>query len=76
MNTTSNASPSAPTSSRTVSVGATVGWALTLAPAALGVYLFLNHAGHGITALSSLLLLTRPLKHVFVHESFDHRQGT
>lgn len=75
MNTTPNAPPMAPMNWRTVLVGTPLGWFVTLAVAALGVYLFLNHTGHIITALPYLLLLACPLMHVFMHGGHDHRHG-
>ena len=49
-----------------------LGLAVTLAVAALGVYLLLTHTGHVIAATPYLLLLACPLMHVFGHH---HRHG-
>lgn len=72
MKTAPNAPPIAPTNWRTAFVGTPMGWAITLALAALGVYLFLRHTGHVIAALPYLLLLVCPLVHLFRHGSHDH----
>ncbi|MBY0317447.1 MAG: DUF2933 domain-containing protein [Reyranella sp.] len=44
-----------------------LGWALSLAVAALGVYVLVAHTGHVLGALPYLLLLACPLMHVFGH---------
>lgn len=44
-----------------------LGWALSLAVAALGVYVLVTHTGHVLGALPYLLLLACPLMHVFGH---------
>ncbi len=41
--------------------------AITLAAAALGVYLLATHTGHTLAAVPYLLLLACPLMHVFGH---------
>ncbi|WP_457094644.1 DUF2933 domain-containing protein [Microvirga sp. P5_D2] len=60
---------------RTVLVGTPLGWVVTLALAALGVYLFANYTGHIITALPYLLLLACPLMHLFMHGGHGHHHG-
>ena len=50
-----------------------LGWAITLALAALGAYLFTTHAGHILSALPYLLLLLCPLMHLFGH-GHGHRE--
>jgi len=52
-----------------------MGWAVTLALAALGVYLFVTHTGHVIAALPYLLLTVCPLLHLFMHRDHGHRRG-
>jgi hypothetical protein len=74
MNTTPNPSTS-PRSWRTALVGTPLGWAVTLALAALGIYLFATHTGHILAALPYLLLLACPLMHVFMHGSHGHHHG-
>jgi hypothetical protein len=41
--------------------------------AALGLYLFITHAGHTVAALPYLLLLACPLMHLFGHGGHGHR---
>jgi hypothetical protein len=53
-------------------VGTPLGWALTLAIAAVGMYLFATHAGHLLSAAPYLLLLLCPLMHVFGHRGHGH----
>ena len=53
-------------------VGSPLGWTLTLALAALGVYLLATHTGHVLSALPYLLLLLCPLMHVFGHGGHNH----
>ena len=48
-------------------LGSKLGWAVTLAVAALGAYLLWTHTGHIIYALPYLLLLACPLMHLFGH---------
>ncbi|MCE3250036.1 MAG: hypothetical protein K0R41_3861, partial [Geminicoccaceae bacterium] len=57
-------------------LGTPLGWALTLAVAGLGVYLFTTHAGHILSAAPYLLLLLCPLMHLFGHGGHGdkHRQ--
>jgi hypothetical protein len=60
---------------RTVLVGTPLGWVVTLALAALGVYLFATHTGHILAALPYLLLLACPLMHLFMHGGHGHHHG-
>ncbi|HZA91886.1 MAG TPA: DUF2933 domain-containing protein [Gemmatimonadales bacterium] len=55
-------------------LGAPLGWVVTLALAALGAYLFVNHTGHILSALP-YLLLTCPLMHLFMHRGHGHNHG-
>ncbi|HEY7385539.1 MAG TPA: DUF2933 domain-containing protein [Hyphomicrobiaceae bacterium] len=57
---------------RTRLVGTPIGWTLTLALAALGVYLFATHTGHVLSALPYLLLLLCPLMHLLGHGGHGH----
>ena len=52
-----------------------LGWVITLALAALGVYLFATHTGHIVAALPYLLLLACPLMHLFMHGGHGHHHG-
>lgn len=52
---------------RTRLIGTPLGWAVTLALAALGIYLFVTHTGHALSALPYLLLVLCPLMHLFMH---------
>ena len=54
-------------------IGTPLGWALSLAIAALGVYLLVAHTGHLFAALPYLLLVACPLLHVFKHGGHKHR---
>jgi hypothetical protein len=68
--------PSSPAKTwRTVLIGTPLGWAITLALAALGAYLLFAHTGHLLTALPYLLLLACPLMHLFMHGGHGHRHG-
>ena len=49
-----------------------LGWALTLAIAALGLYLLITHTGHVLSALPYLLLMACPLMHLFMHGGHGH----
>ena len=53
-------------------IGTPSGWALTLALAGLGAYLFATHAGHILSAAPYLLLLLCPLMHLFGHRGHGH----
>ncbi|MBO1905273.1 DUF2933 domain-containing protein [Microvirga sp. 3-52] len=75
MTTTPTVSSSAAKTSRTLLVGTPLGWVVTLALAALGVYLFATHTGHILAALPYLLLLACPLMHLFMHAGHGHRHG-
>lgn len=70
--TTPNVASTPPKRWRTVLVGTPLGWVVTLALAGLGIYLFATHAGHILTALPYLLLLTCPLMHLFMHRGHGH----
>ncbi|MBF9197374.1 DUF2933 domain-containing protein [Microvirga terrestris] len=64
---------SAPTRTwRSVLIGSRLGWILTVALAVLGIYLFMTHTGHVLTALSYLLLTACPLIHLFMHKGHAH----
>jgi hypothetical protein len=54
-------------------LGSRSGLAVTLAVAALGVYLLATHTGHALAALPYLLLLACPLMHLFGHH--HHHSG-
>jgi len=60
---------------RAVLVRTPLGWALDLAIAALGLYLFVNHTGHILSALPYLLLMACPLMHLFMHRGHGHGHG-
>lgn len=75
MTTTPTVSSSAAKTCRTLLIGTPLGWVVTLALAALGVYLFATHTGHILAALPYLLLLTCPLMHLFMHGGHGHRHG-
>jgi hypothetical protein len=55
-------------------IGTPLGWALSLAVAALGVYLLVAHTGHLFAALPYLLLVACPLMHLFGHGSHKHHR--
>lgn len=55
-------------------IGTPLGWALSLAVAALGVYLLVAHTGHLFAALPYLLLVACPLMHFFGHGKHKHRR--
>ncbi len=57
---------------RTTLVRTPLGWALTLAIAALGLYLFIAHTGHMLSALPYLLLMACPLMNLFMHGGHGH----
>jgi hypothetical protein len=58
-------------------LGSRSGLAVTLAVAALGVYLLATHTGHALAALPYLLLLACPLMHLFGHHHHSgHRSET
>jgi len=54
-------------------VASRLGLAVTVAVAALGVYLLATHTGHALAAAPYLLLLACPLMHVFGHHHRSHR---
>ncbi|WP_262031989.1 hypothetical protein [Microvirga sp. Mcv34] len=54
MNTTPKLSATPPNKWRALLVGTPLGWGLTLALAALGIYLFMNHSGHVVAALPTV----------------------
>ncbi|WP_262271694.1 DUF2933 domain-containing protein [Microvirga yunnanensis] len=72
MNTVPNLPSTSPKSWRTVWIGTPLGWVVTLALAALGIYLFATHTGHILAALPYLLLLACPLMHLFMHGGHGH----
>ena len=67
--------PETPKNWRRALVGTPLGWVVTLALAALGVYLFVNHTGHIVAALPYLLLMACPLLHLFMHGGHGHHHG-
>lgn len=75
MTTTPTVSSSPAKTWRTVLVGTPLGWVITLALAALGIYLFATHTGHIVAALPYLLLLACPLMHLFMHGGHGHHHG-
>jgi Protein of unknown function (DUF2933) len=48
-------------------LGSKLGLAVTVAAAAIGVYLLVTHTGHTLAAAPYLLLFACPLMHVFGH---------
>lgn len=48
------------------------GLLVTVALAGLGLYLFMTHTGHVLSALPYLLLLACPLMHLFMHHGHRH----
>lgn len=76
MRTPPNAAPEPPKTWRTLLVNTPLGWVCTLALAALGIFLFVNHTGHIAAALPYLLLLACPLMHLLMHcgHGYDHGQ--
>jgi hypothetical protein len=75
MHTTPHIPETPPKTWRRPLVGTPLGWVVTLALAALGVYLFMNHTGHIVSALPYLLLMVCPLMHLFMHRGHGHHQG-
>lgn len=61
-------------------LGSKSGLAVTVAAAALGVYLLVTHTGHVLAAAPYLLLVACPLLHVFGHHHgsghADHPRGS
>ncbi|SEP36800.1 Protein of unknown function [Rhodospirillales bacterium URHD0017] len=51
-----------------------LGWGLSLAVAAAGLYLLVTHTGHVLVALPYLLLMACPLMH-FLHGHGQHDHG-
>lgn len=50
-----------------------LGWGLSLAVAAAGVYLLVTHTGHVLGALPYLVLMACPLMHIFGHGHGGHK---
>ena len=75
MSATPQISSTQPKNWRTVLIGTPLGWAISLAIAALGAYLLFAHTGHLLAALPYLLLLACPLMHLFMHGGHGHRHG-
>ena len=50
-----------------------LGWGLSLAVAAAGVYLLVTHTGHVLGALPYLVLMACPLMHIFRHGHGGHK---
>jgi len=59
---------------RTRLIGTPLGWTLSLAVAAVGVYLLVAHTGHLFAALPYLLLVACPLMHFFGHGGHKHHR--
>jgi DUF2933 family protein len=57
---------------RTWLIRTPLGWALSLAIAAVGLYLLITHTGHVLGAVPYLLLLACPLMHIFGHGGHKH----
>ena len=57
---------------RSVFFSTKLSWTVTLAAAALGIYLLSTHTGHVIYALPYLILLACPLIHFFMHGHGHH----
>ena len=57
---------------RTTLIRTPLGWVISLALAALGVYLIMAHTGHVLAALPYLFLLACPLIHLFMHGGHGH----
>ena len=51
-----------------------LGWGLSLAVAAAGVYLLVTHTGHVLGALPYLVLMACPLMHIFRHGHGGHKR--
>ena len=64
--------PSSDGNWRTMLIRTPLGWGLTLAIAAVGLYLLVTHTGHVLGALPYLLLIACPLLHVFGHGGHHH----
>ena len=75
MITTPTVSSSPAKTWRTLLIGPPLGWVVTLALAALGVYLFATHTGHILAALPYLMLLACPLMHLFMHGGHGLHHG-
>jgi predicted cobalt transporter CbtA len=67
--------PVPPKTWKALLVGTPLGWVVTLALAALGIYLFMSHTGHVVAALPYLVLLACPLMHLFMHGGHGHHHG-
>lgn len=50
-----------------------LGWVVTLAAAAAGVYLLLFHLDHVFLVVPYLLLMACPLMHLFMHHGHGHK---
>ena len=64
--------PSSDGNWRTKLIRTPLGWGLTLAIAAVGLYLLVTHTEHVLGALPYLLLIACPLLHVFGHGGHHH----
>jgi hypothetical protein len=75
MSKTPSIPPVSPRGWRTALIGTPLGWALSLALAALGAYLLVAHTDHLLAGLPYLVLLACPLMHLFMHGGHKHRHG-
>lgn len=65
-------STATPKTRRAALIRTPLGWAVTLAATALGVYLLLTRSDDILSALPYLLLIACPLMHVFMHGGHGH----